>query len=71
MGRFLDFDMAIVAAGVKPNNLIAEEANLKLGIFGGLIVDNRLKTSDPNIFAAGDNIEVTKLNLQKEVTIFP
>ena len=57
-GRYLDFDMAIVTAGVRPNNLLAEEAKLKIGDFGGLIVDNRLKTSDPNIYAAGDNIEV-------------
>lgn len=57
-GRFIDFDLAIVAAGIKPNNTLAETANLKTGKFGGLIVDNRLKTSNPNIYAAGDNIEI-------------
>ncbi|MCP5064150.1 MAG: FAD-dependent oxidoreductase [Ignavibacteriae bacterium] len=57
-GRFIDFDLAIVAAGIKPNNDLAETANLKIGKFGGLIVDNRLKTSNPNIYAAGDNIEI-------------
>ena len=57
-GHYLDFDMVIVAAGVKPNNWLAKEANLKIGNFGGLVVDNRLKTSDSNIFAAGDNIEI-------------
>jgi NADPH-dependent 2,4-dienoyl-CoA reductase/sulfur reductase-like enzyme len=64
-GRFLDFDLVIVSAGVKPNNWLAEEANLKLGNFGGLVVDNRLKTSDPNIFAAGDNIEIQNLISKK------
>ena len=44
-GRFIDFDLVIVAAGVKPNNEIAEKAGLKLGDFGGLKVDNRLRTS--------------------------
>ena len=48
-GRFLDFDIAIVAAGVSPNNILAEGAGLKLGNTGGLIVDSKLKTSDPNI----------------------
>ena len=57
-GHYLDYDMVIVAAGVKPNNWLASDAKLKVGNFGGLVVDNRLKTSDPNIFAAGDNIEI-------------
>ncbi|MBK7103909.1 MAG: FAD-dependent oxidoreductase [Ignavibacteriae bacterium] len=57
-GRFLDFDLAIVTAGIKPNNILAESANLKFGSFGGLIVDRKLKTSNPNIYAAGDNIEI-------------
>ncbi len=57
-GRYIDFDLAIVAAGVKPNNYLAETANLKLGKFGGVIVDSKLKTSNPHIYAAGDNIEV-------------
>ncbi|MCW8849916.1 MAG: FAD-dependent oxidoreductase [Melioribacteraceae bacterium] len=64
-GLYLNFDLVIVAAGVKPNNWLAEEANLKMGNFGGLVVDNRLKTSDPNIFAAGDNIEVKNLISKK------
>ncbi len=57
-GRYIDFDLAVVAAGVKPNIFLAKEANLKLGKFGGLVVDSRLKTSNPNIYAAGDNIEI-------------
>ena len=57
-GRYLDFDVAIVAAGIRPNNYLAESANLKLGKSEGLVVDTRLKTSNPNIYAAGDNIEI-------------
>ncbi|MCB9209962.1 MAG: FAD-dependent oxidoreductase [Ignavibacteriales bacterium] len=57
-GRFLDFDLAIVAVGVVPNISVAENAGLKIGNLGGISVDSRLKTSDPNIFAAGDNIEI-------------
>ncbi len=57
-GRFIDFDLAIVAAGIQPNNEIAKSAGLKLGDFDGLKLDNRLRTSDPNIYAAGDNTEI-------------
>jgi len=57
-GRYIDFDMAIVAIGVEPNNQLGIDAKLKVGYSGGLIVDSRLKTSDPHIYAAGDNIEV-------------
>ncbi len=56
-GRYIEFDMAIVAVGVLPNNALAQNIGLNLGKHGGLIVDNRLKTSNPNIYAAGDNIE--------------
>ncbi len=57
-GRFIEFDLAVVAIGVKPNVDLALTANLDTGKYGGLKVDSKLKTSDPNIFAAGDNIEV-------------
>lgn len=57
-GRFIDFDLVVVAIGVKPNVDLAVSANLETGNYGGLKVDTKLKTSDPNIFAAGDNVEV-------------
>ncbi len=57
-GRYIDFDLVVVAIGVKPNVDLAVTANLEIGNYGGLKVDSKLKTSDPNIFAAGDNIEV-------------
>ncbi len=64
-GRYIDFDMAVVAIGVSPNIMLAEEAKLKIGNFGGLVVDNRLKTSDPNIYAAGDIAEVKNVITKK------
>ena len=57
-GRTKEIDIAIVAIGVAPNTSLAIKANLELGAFGGIKVDTKLKTSDPNIFAAGDNTEV-------------
>lgn len=63
--RYIDFDMAVVAAGVSPNVMLAEEAKLRIGSFGGLIVDSKLKTSDPNIYAAGDIVEVKNVITKK------
>jgi len=57
-GRTKEIDLVIVAIGFAPNNSLAVKANLDLGAFGGIKVDSKLKTSDPNIFAAGDNTEV-------------
>ena len=56
--RVIEFDLIITAAGFVPNSELAEKSKIELGMFGGIKVDNRLKTSDQNIFAAGDNIEI-------------
>jgi len=51
-------DLIIVAAGVEPNTGLAVNAGLETGNSGGLKLSNKLKTSDPNIYGAGDNSEV-------------
>jgi nitrite reductase (NADH) large subunit len=48
-------DMAVIAAGVRPNLVLPQEAGLAAD--RGLVVDDRLKTNDPHIFAAGDSIQ--------------
>jgi len=53
----LSCDLVLLTVGVVPNNLLAEKSKLELGKFGGIKVDKKLRTSDTNIFAAGDNIE--------------
>ncbi len=53
-----DADLAIVGTHKVANNSLAEQAGLKIGATGGLIVDSRMTTSDPNIFAAGDCTEI-------------
>lgn len=50
----LDADMVIVASGVRPNSEIALEAGLATGIAGAISVDDQLRTSDPDIYSAGD-----------------
>jgi NADPH-dependent 2,4-dienoyl-CoA reductase/sulfur reductase-like enzyme len=47
-------DMIIVAVGVRPNSGIAVEAGLETGVHQAISTDNRLRTSDPCIYAAGD-----------------
>ncbi|MCP4118283.1 MAG: FAD-dependent oxidoreductase [Desulfobacteraceae bacterium] len=50
----LDADMVIVASGVTPNSRLATDAGLDSGPSGAVAVDDRLKTSDPHIYSAGD-----------------
>ncbi len=57
-GRLKEIDLVLVSIGFAPNTSLALKANLEMGALGGIKVDSRLKTSDPNIFAAGDNTEV-------------
>ncbi|MEW5820071.1 MAG: FAD-dependent oxidoreductase [Cyanobacteriota bacterium] len=50
-------DMVIICKGVKPNTDIAKEAGIELGLFGGIKVDDNLKTSIEDIYAGGDCVE--------------
>jgi CoA-dependent NAD(P)H sulfur oxidoreductase len=50
----LEADMVLVATGIKPNSNIAAGAGIELGVKNAVSVDKRLKTSDENIYAAGD-----------------
>ena len=56
-GRKIDAGLVFTAAGVEPDNSLAREAGLKIGVTGGLWVDDQQRTSDPDIFAAGDAVE--------------
>lgn len=58
-GRLIETDLIVKCIGVQPNNKLAHVVKLTLGNYGGLVVNQRLQTSDQNIFAAGDCIEVT------------
>lgn len=57
-GRVLEYDMVLIAVGFEPNNDLAVSSKLSIGSYDGVKVDQKLRTSDPNIFAAGDCIEV-------------
>jgi NADPH-dependent 2,4-dienoyl-CoA reductase/sulfur reductase-like enzyme len=57
-GRRLEYDLVILATGFEPNNTLAISTKLKIGKSDAISVDRKLKTSDPNIYAAGDCIEI-------------
>ena len=59
-GSKIESDLVIVSTGVRPNTAIAAEAGLECGPRGHIIVDESLRTSDPDIFAAGDAVEVAE-----------
>ncbi len=50
----LESEMVLVAVGIKPNSELAGRAGLEMGVDNAIAVDRRLKTSDENIYAAGD-----------------
>ena len=53
--------LVIFGVGARPNTQIAQAAGLAVGPFGGLLVDARMRTSDPSIYAGGDCCEVRNL----------
>lgn len=57
-GQRITFDFAVLSIGVAPDTQLAKEAGLALGASGGVVVDDRQQTSDPDIFAAGDVTEL-------------
>ena len=57
-GHSIECDIVILAIGVKPENRLAREAGLEIGIRGGIKVDATMRTSDPDIYAVGDAVEV-------------
>ena len=64
--RTLDADLVIMAVGVRPRSELAQAAGLDIMPWGGIKVNQRLQTSDPNIYAAGDCIAVTNLVTGRE-----
>jgi NADPH-dependent 2,4-dienoyl-CoA reductase/sulfur reductase-like enzyme/rhodanese-related sulfurtransferase len=57
-GKTYPADLVILALGVRPDTALARTAGLEIGERGGIRVDEHMRTSDPDIFAVGDAIEV-------------
>ncbi len=60
-GTELECQLAVVAIGVVPNSRLAKAAGLELGVTGAITVNEHMQTSDPDVYAAGDCVEVTHL----------
>lgn len=57
----LHSDMVLLAIGVTPDTVLSKEAGLELGVKGSIVVNDRMETSVPEIYAVGDAVEVTHL----------
>ncbi len=57
-GRRLPADLVLFSVGVRPELGLAKRAGLEIGRTGGVLVDEHLQTTDPDIYAAGDMVEV-------------
>jgi NADPH-dependent 2,4-dienoyl-CoA reductase/sulfur reductase-like enzyme/rhodanese-related sulfurtransferase len=64
-----DVDHVLIAIGVKPDSRLAAGCGLRIGKTGGIVVDEKMTTSDPNIFAAGDCVELKHLVSGKSVVL--
>ena len=53
-GSVLEVDMLVISAGIRPRDELARLAGLEVGLRGGIVVNDELRTSDPRIFAIGE-----------------
>ena len=56
-GGTIEAGLVVAAIGVRPEMALAQEAGLEIGDRGGILVDDQLRTSDPDIYAIGDAVE--------------
>lgn len=69
-GKEINTDMIILSIGVKPETNTAKECGLKLNQRGAIVVDKYMKTSDNNIYALGDAVEIMDF-VNKKPTMIP
>ncbi len=68
-GTELEAGMVLLSLGVRPNIALAKEAGLAIGATGGLSVNDQLQTSDPDIYAGGDCVEVVNVITNKKTFV--
>lgn len=68
-GMAIPADMVLLSIGVRPETKLAKDAGLAIGALGGITVDEFMRTSDPNIYALGDAVEVRHLVTGKPALI--
>jgi NADPH-dependent 2,4-dienoyl-CoA reductase/sulfur reductase-like enzyme/rhodanese-related sulfurtransferase len=65
----LEAGMVLLSLGVRPNVALSKDAGLIIGVTGGLSVNERLETSDPDIYAGGDCVEVVNIVSAKKTFV--
>jgi NADPH-dependent 2,4-dienoyl-CoA reductase/sulfur reductase-like enzyme/rhodanese-related sulfurtransferase len=68
-GAKIETDMVLLSIGVRPELTLAKSAGLEIGASGGLVVDEMMRTSDPDIYGAGDMVEIINKVHGKKVRI--
>ena len=66
-GTEIPCELAVVAIGVSPNIKLAKDAGIEIGHTGGIKVNEYMQTNDPDIYAAGDCVEIPNLITGKSV----
>lgn len=69
-GKKLSADLVILSVGIKPNSELARAAGLILNARGGVVVSDTMQTSDPDIYAVGDIVEIEDF-IDKSRTMIP
>jgi rhodanese-related sulfurtransferase len=69
-GETIPCVLAILAVGVRPRVDLARNAGLEIGKLGGIVVDDGMRTSDKNIYAVGDAVEVREF-VSEDPSLFP
>ncbi len=59
-GERLEADLVVMSVGVRPNTELARKAGLELGPTGAILVNEHMQTSDPDIYAVGDAVQVVQ-----------
>ena len=65
----LSADMVVLAIGVTPESTLAKETGLALGIKGSILVNDRMETSKPDIYAVGDAVQVKHFVTEQDTLI--
>ncbi len=60
-GRRADAEMVVLSIGVRPESKLAQQAGLTYGARGTIAVNESMQTSDPDIYAVGDAVQITSL----------
>jgi len=69
-GQEIPADMVILSIGVRPESRLAKDAGLQIGDRNGIVVDDYMQTSDPDIYAVGDAIEFNNRILNKKTITY-